>query len=108
MKLLTQGPPRNVQNELNAKSAGELDGACDRVFGAWSKWLKREHRERPTLVREEAVAVLESLGLVERDGDGGLRLHAAAARYSARVQVSEAPGDGRDDCDDPEDQEAAL
>ena len=67
----------------------EVDAVSAEVFATWSKWLKREHRERPEQVHEEALALLASLGLVERAGNGTLRLHAAAARYAARP----APGD---------------
>jgi len=62
------------------------------VFGAWSKWLKREHRERPGLVHEEAVALLAALGLIERDESGAFRVHAAAARYAPQAGPDEASG----------------
>ena len=64
----------------------EVAGASAEVFAAWSKWLKREHRERPALVHEEALDMLASLGLVDRCPGGTLRLHAAAARYSPRTE----------------------
>jgi uncharacterized protein (TIGR02678 family) len=63
---------------------GDEAGAVSaEVFGTWSKWLKREHRERPGLVHSEALDLLVSLGLIERREHGELRLHAAAARYAA-------------------------
>jgi hypothetical protein len=62
------------------------------VFGTWSKWLKREHRERPGLVHEEALALLAALGLIERDESGTLRVHAAAARYAPQAGLDEASG----------------
>lgn len=68
-------------------SGDEVDAVSDEVFRMWSKWLKREHRERPGLAREEALALLASLGLVERGQDGTLRLHAASARYSPQAEV---------------------
>jgi hypothetical protein len=73
-----------ISREQTAKVSAE-------VFDAWSRWLKREHRERPGLVHEEALALLGSLGLVERAGDGALRLHAAAARYSPQAEPAGFP-----------------
>ncbi len=75
-----------------AISGDEVDAVSAEVFAMWSKWLKREHRERPELVHEEALALLASLGLVER-GDGTLRLHAAAARYAPRPAADDAIAD---------------
>ena len=60
------------------------------VFRTWSKWLKREHRERPDLVHEEALALLSALGLIERGECGALRVHAAAARYAPQADVRDA------------------
>jgi uncharacterized protein (TIGR02678 family) len=72
-------------------SQEEAEEVSAEVFAAWSKWLKREHRERPGLVHEEALALLASFGLIERIGDGALRLHAAAARYSPQAEVGGSP-----------------
>jgi uncharacterized protein (TIGR02678 family) len=70
----------------------EVETVSAEVFGAWSKWLKREHRERPGLVHEEAVALLDALGLIERGENGTLRVHAAAARYAPQAGPDEASG----------------
>jgi uncharacterized protein (TIGR02678 family) len=67
----------------------EADAVSAEVFRTWSKWLKREHQERPGLVHEEALALLASLGLVERDGSGALRVHAAAARYAPQAAAAD-------------------
>lgn len=71
----------------------EADAVSAEVFAAWSKWLKREHRERPELAHEEALALLDSLGLIERGENGKLRLHAAAARYALRPTFDDAKAD---------------
>jgi uncharacterized protein (TIGR02678 family) len=67
----------------------EADAVSAEVFRTWSKWLKREHQERPGLVHEEALALLASLGLIERGGSGALRVHAAAARYAPQAAAAE-------------------
>lgn len=71
-------------------AADELDAACAEVFGEWSRGLRREHRERPDLVRREALALLSSLGLIAAADDGSVRLHAAAARYAPRPALETA------------------
>jgi uncharacterized protein (TIGR02678 family) len=69
---------------------GKAEAASMEVFRTWSKWLKREHRERPDLVHEEALALLSALGLIERGECGALRVHAAAARYAPQADVGDA------------------
>ena len=75
----------------------EVDAVSADVFRTWSRWLKREHRERPGLVHEEAMDLLISLGLVERGKDGVLRVHAVAARYAPQAD----PDDPATDTDSP-------
>jgi uncharacterized protein (TIGR02678 family) len=70
----------------------EVEVVSMEVFRTWSKWLKREHRERPDLVHEEALALLSALGLMERGECGALRVHAAAARYAPQAGPGD-PGD---------------
>lgn len=74
-------------------SGDEVGAVSAEVFGTWSKWLKREHRERPGLVHEEALTLLAAVGLIERDESGTLRVHAAAARYAPQAGPDE-PGGG--------------
>jgi uncharacterized protein (TIGR02678 family) len=69
---------------------GKAEAASMEVFRTWSKWLKREHRERPDLVHEEALALLSALGLIERGECGALRVHAAAARYAPQADLGDA------------------
>jgi uncharacterized protein (TIGR02678 family) len=69
---------------------GKAEAVSMEVFRTWSKWLKREHRERPDLVHEEALALLSALGLIERGECGALRVHAAAARYAPQADVGDA------------------
>ena len=73
MKLLTQGPPRNVQNELNAKSAGELDGE-NAAHHDWSK-------QRRTLLelREELLKQIRDLAEEAREENPTYSLHMADA-----------------------------
>jgi uncharacterized protein (TIGR02678 family) len=70
----------------------EAEAISAEVFRTWSKWLKREHRERPELVHEEALTLLAALGLIERGEGGALMVHAAAARYAPHA----GPGDTTD------------
>lgn len=60
--------------------------AADRVFSAWQHGLRKAHRENPDEVYREALVILGAVGLVRRD-DGGLLVHAAAARYAPRPEL---------------------
>jgi RNA polymerase-binding transcription factor DksA len=73
MKLLTQGPPRNGQNELNAKWAGELDGE-NAARHDWSK-------QRQTLLelREEVLKRIHDLAEEAREENPTFSLHMADA-----------------------------
>jgi uncharacterized protein (TIGR02678 family) len=70
--------------------ADEVEAACAEVFGEWSRGLRRDHRERPDLVRREALALLSSLGLIAAADGGAVRLHAAAARYAPQPALQTA------------------
>ncbi|MDF1604061.1 TIGR02678 family protein [Nocardioides sp. YIM 152315] len=85
--------------ELRTVRGGELHGvawehvaqstarrAADRVFSTWRRGLRKEHRDHPDVVFEEAVDVLVEAGLVRKDPDG-LLVHAAAARYAPRPEL---------------------
>jgi uncharacterized protein (TIGR02678 family) len=65
--------------------------AADRVFATWQRGLRRAHRDDPDLVYDDALAVLQDAGLVRRD-EGGLLVHAAAARYAPRPELFTEPG----------------
>lgn len=73
MKLLTQGPPRNGQNELSAKWAGELDGE-NVARHDWSK-------QRQTLLelREEVLKRIHDLAEEAREENPTFSLHMADA-----------------------------
>ena len=60
--------------------------AADRVFGTWRRGLRKDHRDNPDVVFEEAVDVLVDAGLVRKDSNG-LFVHAAAARYAPRPEI---------------------
>lgn len=67
--------------------------AADRVFGTWRRALRKDHRENPDVVFEEAVVVLVEAGLVRTDPNG-LLIHAAAARYAPRPELLAAAPSG--------------
>lgn len=73
-------------------AAQEVASVSAEVFAAWSRWLKREHRERPEQVRQEALALLASLGLIEQGEHGAVRVHAAAARYAPLAAAADVDG----------------
>ena len=60
--------------------------AADRVFSTWRRGLRKDHRENPDAVFDEAVDVLVDAGLVRKDSNG-LLVHAAAARYAPRPEL---------------------
>ena len=63
----------------------------DRIFAAWQRGLRKAHREDPDSVYDEALAVLTAAGLIRHD-EGGLLVHAAAARYAPRPELIRAEG----------------
>lgn len=68
-------------------------GAADRVFNTWRRGLRKDHRDDPDLVFNEAVEVLVEAGLVRMDPNG-LLVHAAAARYAPRPELLAASPSG--------------
>ena len=60
--------------------------AADRIFSTWRRGLRKDHRENPDGVFEEAVDVLVDAGLVRKDPNG-LLVHSAAARYAPRPEL---------------------
>lgn len=70
-------------------SADELDAAAAEIFDQWSDGLKREYREHPDRVRDEAVRLLMGFGLLVGSEDG-VQVHAAAARYAPRPALETA------------------
>jgi uncharacterized protein (TIGR02678 family) len=56
---------------------------ADRVFEEWREGFRKAHREDPDALYDEALQILAESGLVSRD-DGGVLVHAAAARYAVR------------------------
>lgn len=80
-----------ASSELTAMSWAQMPTSTarsvgDRVFDAWKQGLRKEHRENPDMVYDEAVEILEDVGLVQLDANG-LRIHAAAARYAPKPQL---------------------
>jgi uncharacterized protein (TIGR02678 family) len=65
--------------------------AGDRVFATWRRGLRKDHRENPDAVYDEALGILSAVGLVRRD-EGGVLVHAAAARYAPRPELMAAAG----------------
>ncbi len=67
--------------------------AGDRVFDAWRAGFRKDHREDPDGLYREALAVLAEAGLLRQD-DGGVLVHAAAARYATRPALLQAGPSG--------------
>lgn len=72
--------------------ASEVDAAWRRVVAAYAGRFTAEYRAEPERLRDEAVAKLARLGLVETDGHGGVVVFAALARYRAAVRLPETLG----------------
>ncbi len=72
-------------------AASTVRRAGDRVFSAWRRGLRKDHRENPDAVYEEALGILAAAGLVRRD-EGAVLIHAAAARYAPRPELLAAAG----------------
>jgi len=83
----TKTEPSSAPWERLATSTARTAG--DRVFQAWRRGLRKDHRDNPDVVFDEAIEILADVGLVHRDADG-LRVHAAAARYAPKAQLIEA------------------
>lgn len=69
--------------------APALDIAWRRVLGAYGGRFTTEYRAEPDRLRDEALALLERLDLVVRDGVGDVFVRPAMARYRAEVGVPE-------------------
>lgn len=96
-------------------SAEEVADCREVVVRRWGDKLRRDHRENPAAAADEAIDLLVGFGLVRRapgvtGGPGaGLLVHAAAARYSARVSLADASATGeRSLFDDMEDDRGDL
>lgn len=59
--------------------------AGDRVFAQWQRGLRREYQANPDGAFIDALAILDAMGLLRRQGSD-LFVHAAAARYAPRPQ----------------------
>ena len=86
-------------DELRSTNGRELDGvtwgrlaastarqAADRVFTTWRRGLRKEHRQNPDGVYQEALEILLALGLLRQE-PGAVLVHAAAARYAPRAEL---------------------
>lgn len=69
--------------------APALDIAWRRVLGAYGGRFTAEYRAEPDRLRDEALALLERLDLVTRDGAGDVFVRPAMARYRAEVGLPE-------------------
>ena len=78
----TDDLPGMTRASLAASTAQQ---AGDRVFSAWRRGLRKDHRQDPDAVYAEALAILTDMGLVRRV-DGVVLVHAAAARYAPRPE----------------------
>ncbi len=67
---------------------------ADAVLRQWSSGLRRELREDPLAARRHAIDVLVGAGLVRREADDALLVHASAARYAPRPTLGVASSSG--------------
>ena len=72
-------------------AASTVRQAADRVFVAWRRGLRKDHRESSDAVYEEALAILAAAGLLRHD-ERGVLIHAASARYAPRPELMAAAG----------------
>jgi uncharacterized protein (TIGR02678 family) len=70
-------------------SAEESRSAWRRVVAAYAGRFTTEYRAEPSRLHAEALALLESLGLVTTHPDGAVSVFAAMARYRADVRLPE-------------------
>lgn len=59
--------------------------AGDRMFTAWQRGLRKDHRQDPDAVYNDALTILTDVGLVRRV-EGAVLVHAAGARYAPRPE----------------------
>lgn len=79
--------------------------ACVSLVERWSEGLRRDHRADPDAAGRDALALLESMGLLRRQVDGGVLVHAAAARYATRTTLADASATGERSLFDTGDEE---
>lgn len=76
----TDGARRSV-------SSTEADGAWRNVLAVYAGRFTADYRAEPERLRSEAMALLESLGLVITHSGGDISVFAALARYRAEVRL---------------------
>jgi len=67
---------------------------ADKIIARWSSGLRKAYRESPDVAYTDAIDLLVAVGLVRRDGSG-LLVHAAAARFAPRPELSAGPAGQR-------------
>lgn len=72
----------------------DVVAARDGVLQRWSEGLRRDHRADPGAAAREAMDLLEGIGLVRQQDDGGVLVHASAARYATRTTMADASASG--------------
>lgn len=77
-------PPERIWRRAAPET---VDVALRDVLAEWGAGLKKEHREDAAAAFADARAVLVDAGLVRVEPDGAWRVHAAAARYTARPRI---------------------
>lgn len=78
---------RHVPADLVERCAAE-------VFAEWGSGLKRSYRDDPASARADARQVLVDTGLVRVGSSGEWAVHAAAARYASRPELTSAAATG--------------
>lgn len=67
---------------------------ADKIIERWSSGLRKAYRDSPDAAYTEAIDLLVAVGLVKRDG-AGLLIHAAAARFAPRPELTAGPAGQR-------------
>jgi uncharacterized protein (TIGR02678 family) len=76
-----------LSREGRIVGAAEADAAWCRVLAAYAGRFTTEYRAEPDRLRDEAMALLDRLGLAARQDDGGVLVRPALGRYRAEVQL---------------------
>ncbi|MGH3363292.1 MAG: TIGR02678 family protein [Nocardioidaceae bacterium] len=74
-----------------------------KVFDQWRDGFRKQHREDPRALHDEATGVLQETGLLAATEAGDVLVHAAAARFAARPALVESAPSGERSLFDEED-----
>ncbi|KJE22590.1 hypothetical protein FF36_03120 [Frankia torreyi] len=78
-----------VARHRGGATTDDVDDELDDLLERYGRYWRKDAVAEPARLRDEAVALLASMGLVRWEPDGRLCPRPAAARFAARVTVSE-------------------